>query len=65
MRWLFSCCDHRGCSLVVACGLLIAVASLAAQALGTQASVVAECGLGNCSVQLQGVQASVVAAHRL
>ena len=65
------CCS--GLSLVVewglffiaVCGLLIAVASLVAQALGTQASVVAECGLSNCSVQLQGVQASVVAAHRL
>ena len=40
----------RGYSLVVVCGLLIVVASVAEQRLcSAQASVVAACGLSSCS----------------
>ena len=44
----FSSCRERGRLFVVVCGLLVAVASRGAQALGTRASLVVVYGLSSC-----------------
>ena len=80
LRWVFRCCAvflhlWRGYSLVVVCGLYIAVASLVVEhgLSGVQTSTAAAHRLGSCGLmgpgvsRLQSLQqvGSAVAAHRL